>query len=498
MAASLLQSLVGLTLVLVALGIKQRFPTIQRAATATQPSSANCTELWFTQFTDHFSWNPSAPVPETYQQRVFTYDKYFGGDGSPIFFYAGNEGDVTLYTDHTGLMWENAKEFKALIIFAEHRFYGKSQFTPNATGPSTAEFPYLTHEQAMADYVNFLYSYKTSNSITNSPVIVFGGSYGGMLACWLRLKYPSTFLGAIAASAPVRAFPGMDPAYDWDTYWQVVTRDASSSVGASAACQDNVRNSWPIIFNTGSTQAGRDHLSSMFGLCKPLESNDDVWLLAMWLAVAFDTMAMGDFPYPSNYLTSGGPLLPTYPVTAACEELKQADLKGDALLTAMRAATAVYNNATQSLSCYDLPYDDIEQDGIWDWQYCTEMIPQETYFTLSGSKDMFWSQAFNQSFINNHCQHKYGITPRPTWIRQRYGNIEDTLKSASNIVFSNGLLDPWSSGGITYNVSDTVQAIILEHGAHHLDLMFSDPRDPPDVTFAREFHMNNIRQWLKQ
>lgn len=42
-----------------------------------------------------------------------------------------------------------------------------------------------------------------------------------MLACWLRLKYPDTFLGAIAASAPVRAFVGMEPAYDWNTYWQV-------------------------------------------------------------------------------------------------------------------------------------------------------------------------------------------------------------------------------------------------------------------------------------
>jgi DUF971 family protein len=42
----------------------------------------------------------------------------------------------------------------------------------------------------------------------------------------------------------------------------------------------------------------------------------------------------------------------------------------------MRDATGVFNNATQELTCYDLPYDDTEQDGIWDWQYCTEMLPQ--------------------------------------------------------------------------------------------------------------------------
>jgi hypothetical protein len=37
----------------------------------------------------------------------------------------------------------------------------------------------LTHEQAMADYVQLLTEMKTNLGATESKVIVFGGSYGG-------------------------------------------------------------------------------------------------------------------------------------------------------------------------------------------------------------------------------------------------------------------------------------------------------------------------------
>ena len=42
----------------------------------------------------------------------------------------------------------------------------------------------------------------------SSPVVGFGGSYGGMLGSWFRIKYPHIIDGVIAASAPIWNFYG--------------------------------------------------------------------------------------------------------------------------------------------------------------------------------------------------------------------------------------------------------------------------------------------------
>lgn len=44
------------------------------------------------------------------------------------------------------------------------------------------------------------------------------------------------------------------------------------------------------------------------------------------------------------------------------------------------------------------------------------------------------------------------------------------IRTITNAVFSNGLLDPWHPGGVLKDLNPTAVAIIIPEGAHHLDV----------------------------
>jgi lysosomal Pro-X carboxypeptidase len=76
-------------------------------------------------------------------------------------------------------MWELAPKFNARIVFVEHRYEGKSL----PTNISKDCLSYASTIQAVADYAKILED--KINPGNKSPVIVFGGSYGGMLSAWM-------------------------------------------------------------------------------------------------------------------------------------------------------------------------------------------------------------------------------------------------------------------------------------------------------------------------
>lgn len=51
-------------------------------------------------------------------------------DGGPLFFYTGNEGAIETFAENTGIIFDLAPQFNALVVFCEHRYYGKEMSNP--------------------------------------------------------------------------------------------------------------------------------------------------------------------------------------------------------------------------------------------------------------------------------------------------------------------------------------------------------------------------------
>lgn len=69
---------------------------------------------------------------------------------------------------------------------------------------------------------------------------------------------------------------------------------------------------------------------------------------------------------------------------------------------------------------------------------------------------------------------------------------------ASNIVFTNGDLDPWRAGGLLNSVpgNDDIVVRVLEGGAHHLELRLPNAADPEDVNEVRNLIEQHIVNWI--
>nr|CAD7398983.1 unnamed protein product [Timema cristinae] len=257
---------------------------------------------------DHFSFANN----NTFQLKYLINDTYWKQDGGPIFFYTGNEGAIEVFAENTGFMWDNAADFGALIVFAEHRYYGESLPFGNNSFTSPKYSGYLTSSQALSDYVDLITHLKSQlKGAQTSPVIAFGGSYGGMLSAWLRIKYPHIVAGSIAASAPIWQFIGLTPC---GAFNRIVTSDFQNQ---TPECSNTIRKSWDFINTITSTDAGKQWLSSNWKLCKPLKTTIDIHQLKDWLSDVYINLAMVDYPYPANFLEP----LPANPVKPVYEQI---------------------------------------------------------------------------------------------------------------------------------------------------------------------------------
>lgn len=484
-------------------------------------------ERWYSSYADQFNFAGKTSA-DTWQQRYLINSQWWGGPGSPIFYYCGNEGYAELFANATGALWEAAPAYRALVVFVEHRcaapaslarvhgvvtrkkelnatahpthpthhppppthrFYGKSMPFGSASY-DPANLGLLSIEQALADYSNLLASLQANLSATSSPVIAWGGSYGGMLAAWFRMRYPHRVAGALASSAPILQVPGlMDP----KAYNRILLEDFA---GANAAAPAVVAAAFTGLL--AAPRAAWPQLQAAMRMCKTWETVDDIYSSIYFVLNAWGFLCMADYPYPSSFL---GPL-PAWPVNVSAAALTDAGAPLAGLLQQIADGplAVFYNTSGQAGACFNDSSSDppgLQGDG-WDVQCCKEVVQPIGAYGLPN--DVGPVSPFDVSQFIRGCQQQFdGLTPRPYMLERLYGDA--LLRGASNMVLTSGSLDPWRAGDVVTNSSATagdVIVLVIPGAAHHLDLRASNAADPPAVTAARAVQRAAMDRWIAQ
>jgi lysosomal Pro-X carboxypeptidase len=478
---------------------------------------------------DHFSLDN----PAEFNLRYLIKDKYFDKSTSntPILFYCGNEGSIEDFWKNSGFITETlAKEFKGFVIFGEHRFFGKSFPMGGPQDYDIKKNRYLNVEQALGDFIELLHQVRKIYSLDEShPVIAFGGSYGGMLAAWARMKFPHIFKGAIASSAPILLFEDINKISN--SFFKIVTETYKRY---DHSCPESIRKGFKTLDqlknSTKTNENVLNELNKIFNICTPMKNSTEIQNLEDTIEDALVALAQYNYPYETSFLNP----TPGYPVKVACERIKKykkdntfsdllmgyndnalsplmqssiaftfnkfnqisPDMKDS--LNFLKEASSVFFNYTGTQKCLDIgnkPSETSELNG-WSFMACTEMVmPMQK----DGVTDMFSPKKWNLEEFTKECKNTWNADVRPEWAFDFFGgrNFDKEIHNYSNILFTNGKMDPWNAG--CPHVASTKSVFIIESdSAHHLDLRLPNEKDPESVNNSRKLSLELIRKWIKQ
>ncbi|GFQ01024.1 lysosomal pro-x carboxypeptidase [Phtheirospermum japonicum] len=430
---------------------------------------------YYNQTLDHFNYDEQSYA--TFKQRFIINHKHWGGPNAsfPILAYLGAEGPLEV--EYVGFINDNAPNLSSLSVFIEHRFYGQSK--PAGSMEEALKNDTLrgcfNSAQALADYAEILLHVKRMFGITDAPIVVVGGSYGGMLAAWFRLKYPHIAIGALASSAPVLYFDNLTPQNGFDL---IVAKDFKD---VSVNCYETIQDSWKEIDEVASKPNGLSILSQRFQTCSKLNYTYE---LRDFLDSMYTTAAQYDAP-------------PEYPVSKICKGIDNAPNKTD-IIGAIFAGVVSYkgNKTCYDMNDYNSPDD--ETNMGWNWQACSEMVMP----IGSGGNGTLYERysPFKLRRFMQRCNNLNGILPRPRWVTTYYGGHHYKLVLrgfGSNIIFSNGGRDPASSGGVLESISKSIIAVTTPNGSHCLDLYPAAESDPAWLVLQRNTELSVIQGWIK-
>ncbi|KAH9660413.1 prolylcarboxypeptidase-like protein [Citrus sinensis] len=419
---------------------------------------------YYTQTLDHFNYKPESYA--TFQQKYIMNFKYWGGasTSSPIIVYIGEEAPLTFGVHGKGFIFYLASRFKAMLLYIEVTFQDA-----NTLG-------FLSSTQALADCAQLITDVKRNLSAENCPVIAIGGSYGGMLASWLRLKYPHIAIGALASSAPILYFDDLTP----QNGYHVVANDFRD---VSESCYNTIKQSWSEIDRV----AGQTNVLYYEDITPHNEYYSTV---------------------TKNYRVINPPMID---VSHSCRSFFflfsffHLHVEGVMWIFVQDTSETCYQNQTILESWAEIQRVGELPDGasILSKQFETRTPPRNENELSDALSAMYTSTSqYGPTACGNDILCKIAtdliINFALLHFYEKLQDIKLTLQRfTGNIIFSNGLRDPYSAGGVLKNISDSIIALPTVNGSHGLDIVKSNKTSDPDwLVQQRNTEVEIIEGWI--
>lgn len=431
----------------------------------------NCNQVAkqiFPQQIDHFNFLTNFETPE-WGQRYSVQDEWYGGPGSPIFIFLAGEANMDAFCFQTVSLRDWAKEFKALYIVLEHRYYGHS--LPFGEEATTKSLQYLSSDQALADAANFIVKYNATLQGPVGPWVVFGCSYSAGLAAWFRLKYPHLTIGAVAPSGPVQAH------LNYTGYF------GHFAEAAGPECSSAVQGASNYIYSLTTTQSGLDQLSSLFNTVPKLQlsaTNNTWYFLNQLMGIVG---ASDQFNNP-----------PEWPLNNTCSSLLANGTDPQAV-AARWAAIAAPMQVDEQVYRKAMAVPIVSSSRSWLWQTCTQFSWLKPSYP--GTSVFFPNQ--DLPHLLSYCQSAFGIDGMKPQTHDTNVNYAGKHLDASNVLFTNGFYDPWHLVSITEDVPSPSSVMSVRYDAGHCAPMTTPTsQDPPSLVAARQSIVQFLTTILSQ
>lgn len=352
----------------------------------------------------------------------------------------------------------------------------------NSSDTSFENLEFLTVEQTLADIAQFISEAQRAHDGPNSRIILWGSGYGATIAAWARKRYPHFIDAVWSSSGSFNIEPFTFSQYDLLSY--VLLEQGGEE------CQQTVQQAFEVVEQLVRSHEG-EYIQGRLNLCSAVDTNSTGDIGAL-----FQSHVLAILDYIDANHAAG--------VVDFCTDMRREG--GDALNSFARWKKHVYGH---DLECFDYSYESLvtrnsevafEAPTVvsgrrqWYWLQCTQLgqfsITDETTWLPNALESEYHLDKCSAIFGEQYDQ--ILLHPAVRNLQVQFGSLDQRI---TNIVYTNGAIDPWLHNGMLFTRDVNATAILIAGSAKSADLGSISTLDTPQLLEAKQRIQEQILEW---